>query len=536
MSYNTEHFDILIRNGRLVDGTGNPWYKADLGIIGEKISEIGRLDRVEAEIDADCLIVCPGFIDVHTHSDTSFLVDPKADSKITQGITTEIVGNCGNSAAPITELGKSFFSNRERYNIDWNWTTVAEYYDRLEANGLPLNVGTLIGHGTVRASVLGFEAREPTIEEMNAMKELVENGMKDGALGLSTGLKYVPGYFAKPDEVAELCKIVEKYDGIYATHIREQAMHLIESIEEAIYIARNTGVPVQISHLKVKGRKNWGKSLNVLSILDEARNSGIDIAYDQYPYLASGGSLLSMVPDWAREGGISSVISHLENIETREKIENSFLKHEDWIGPENIKISNYSFDRNLEGKSLQELSKLYDIPPQSVISKLLLESKGNVSIIKYSMWSDDVINIMKHPYMTVGSDGSSLRINGILGKGKPHPRNYGAFTRFLGRYVINKNVLRLEEGIRRMTSYPAKRFGLNNRGLIDYNKIADILIFDPKEIKDVATFENSKKYSKGIIYVLVNGNPVIINNEITEKLVGKTIRKINLLHKHEVKS
>ena len=520
---------IIIRNGRIVDGTGNPWFKGDVGIEGEKISGIGNLSEFKAdrEIDAEGLIVCPGFVDVHTHSDTSFLVNPKADSKVMQGVTTEIVGNCGGSAAPLTELGKSFYSKRSARDedIDWDWNTVAEYYDRLEAEGLPLNVGTLIGHGTIRANVLGYEARAPTEQELESMKELVDDGMKDGAFGLSSGLKYAPGCYAKADEVVELCKVVRKYMGIYDSHLRNQAVNVIEAADEAIDIGRKAGVPVQIAHIKVRGRSVWGKGWNYLRIIDEAREAGIDVTFDQYPYDRCGST--ASIPIWALEGGDESLLKRLRDPEQRKRIEAEIPEHEDWVGPESTIITNFPPDRSYEGKTLAEISKLRNKTPESTVCDLVLETERRLGLQMIFGWEEEIHNFMVHPAMMVGSDGSSIAPYGVLGEGKPHPRNYGTYTRFIGRYVLKEGLLSLEDGVRRATSFPARRFGLYDRGILRVGMVADVVVFDPKTIMDTATYMNSQQYSKGIEYVLVNGAIAVENGKFTEQLAGKALRHMS---------
>ena len=519
--------NIIIRNGIIVDGTGSPWFKGDIGIEGERISGIGDLSRFKAEreIDAKGLAVCPGFVDVHTHTDTSFFVNPKADSKIMQGITTEVVGNCGNSPAPITELGKSFHSKSDRYKlIGWDWNTVAEYYDRLEANGLPLNVGTMIGHGTVRSSVLGFEAREPTSQELESMKSLVEKGMKEGAFGLSSGLKYAPGVYAKTDELIELCKIVKKYNGIYATHLRNQGDHLIESVDEAIEIGNKSGIPVQISHLKVKGRGNWGKAKNMLRIIDKASEKGVDVTFDQYPYRAGSTGTWTITPKWAREGGVESFLKRLKNPEERKMIEKEITEQEDWTGSERIVIVRFEPDPSLEGKDLKEIGELRGKEPESVMCDLMLEAGGSVPTVHFYGWEEDVKEIMTHNAMMVGSDGSSLASHGELGKGKPHPRNYGAFTRFLGRYVLREGLMSIENGILRMSSFPARRMGLLDRGILWTGMFADVVILDPEKVIDVATYENPHQYAKGIEHVFVNGAIAVKNRKLTGELNGKALK------------
>lgn len=520
-------FSTVIRNGQIIDGSGNPWFKADVGINDDRVALVGDLCKFEArrKIDAKGFIVCPGFIDVHTHSDVSFLVNPKADSKIKQGVTTEIVGNCGNSPAPITELGKNYYSDRyENEGIDIDWMTVAEYLQGLETNGLPLNLGMLMGHGTIRASVMGFADRIPTQKELESMKDLVASGMRDGAFGLSSGLKYSPGYYSKPEEILELCKVVHKYGGIYTTHLRAQGGSLIESVDETIKVGRNASIPVHISHLKVKGRSNWGKARNVLRIIDEARDSGVDVTFDQYPYTAAGGSFFSMTPGWAREGGTKRFLERLMVPEQRRKIEAELMEHEDWIGPENTIIANFAPDRSYEGKTLQEIANLRNKSPESVVCDLLIEADGNVSVVKFHIWEDDVRDIMTHQAHMVGSDGSSLAPNGVLGIGKPHPRNYGCYPRFLGRYILKEKILSLEDGIRRMTSFPAKRFNLTGRGLLYVNMFADIVVLDPKTIIDGATYKNPHQYPRGIEYVLVNGIIAVENGKFTEQLNGKILR------------
>lgn len=521
-----EKFDIVVIKGRIIDGAGNPWFTGDVGIVGDRINLIGDLGRLDAdrEIDAKGLIVCPGFIDVHTHSDASFLVNPRADSKIIQGVTTEIVGNCGGSPAPVTESGKSYFKRYDETGIDWDWETVAEYLKRLESKGLPLNVGTLIGHGTIRASVMGFEARDPTLQELESMKSFVESGMKDGAFGLSSGLKYAPGCYAKTDEIVELCRIVHRYGGVYATHIRNQGDSLIESIDEAIEIGRRSGVPVQIAHLKVKGRNNWGKAENMLRVIDQARDSGVDVTFDQYPYLAGSTGAFAITPSWAREGGIERFLERVKEPDQRRRIEAEITEQEDWTGSEKIVIAKFDPDRSYEGKSLEDIGNLRKKAPESAMCDLLLEANGVLPVILFFGWEKDVRKIMTHHAMMVGSDGSSLAPYGILGEGRPHPRSYGCFTRFLGRYVLQEGLLSVEEGVRRMTSFPAQRYRLTYRGLLRENLFADIAIIDPRKVIDLATYNDPHQYSIGAEYVIVNGRIAVENGKFTGQLAGKTLR------------
>jgi N-acyl-D-amino-acid deacylase len=348
--------------------------------------------------------------------------------------------------------------------------------------------------------------------------------MKEGAFGLSSGLKYAPGVYAETSEVIELCKIVSKYNGFYATHIRNQGNELIESIEEAIQIGREASVPVQVVHLKVKGRTNWGKSTHVLHIIREARKKGLDITYDQYPYDAASTGAFAITPKWAREGGANKFLERLQDTDTRERIEAEIPSMEDWMGPENILVAKFGPDTSLEGKSLLEISKIRKKTPVSVMCDLMLEAESRVPVIMFFGWEQDIKNIMTDPQMMVGSDGSSLRPVGILGKGKPHPRSYGCFPRFLGRYVYKQKLLTIEDAIRRVTSLPAARMNLKNRGLIRPGMYADITILNAEQLIDKATFQNPHQHSEGIIHVLVNGKLAIKDSKFTGELSGKTLR------------
>lgn len=522
-----DSFDIVIKDGRIVDGSGNPWFKGDLGIEGDRIARVGDLGEYDAkkEIEARGLLVCPGFVDVHTHSDLSFIINPKADSKILQGVTTEILGNCGDSPAPVTELGKSFESKRlEELGIEWDWYSVAEYLGRLERGGVPVNVGTLVGHGTVRASIMGYEARAPSGGELERMKELVDQGMRDGALGLSTGIKYAPGVYASTDEIVELSRVVARYGGLYSTHIRNQGDGLIDSIDEAIAIGREAGVPVQIAHLKVKGRGNWGKSANMLRIIDEAREEGVDVTFDQYPYIAGSTGAFAITPKWAREGGVESFLERLRDPEQRRRIEEGVTEQEDWTGSQRLQVCKFDPEPGYEGMSIAEIAEVRGGSPESTMCDLLLEADGRVPLILFFGWEGDVEAIMRHHAMMVGSDGSSLAAYGELGKGKPHPRNYGAFTRFLGRYVLQRKIVSLEEGIRRMTSFPALRYGLSGRGLLRAGGYADVTVVDPHEVIDVATFQDPHQYSKGIELVLVNGEVAVEKGVYNGTTAGRGLR------------
>jgi N-acyl-D-amino-acid deacylase len=522
-----DNFDIVFRNGKIVDGSGNPWFKGDVAVRGDRIAAVGSLGEHKAgvEIDASGRLITPGFVDVHTHTDLSFIINPKADSKIRQGVTTEIVGNCGSSVAPVTELGKSFESSRlEELGIPWDWSSVAEYLERLERGGIPVNVGTLIGHGTVRASVMGYEARAPSAGELEEMRQLVDQGMRDGAFGLSTGIKYAPGVYAKTEEIVELSRVVARHGGLYATHIRNQGVNLIESVDEAITIGREAGVPVQIAHLKVKGRLNWGKSLNMLRVIDDARAEGVDVTYDQYPYTAASTGAFAITPSWAREGGVERFLERLKDPEDRAKIIEGVSEQEDWTGSQKLLVAKFDPDTSYEGRSIAEIAELRGKGREETMVELLEEAGGKVPLILFFGWERDVEAIMTHHAMMVGSDGSSLAAYGELGKGKPHPRNYGAFARFLGKYVLGEQVVSLEDGVRRMTSFPALRYGLEGRGLLRKGYHADITVVDPEAATDTATFQDPHQYAQGIDHALVNGVFAVEEGEFTGRLAGKTLR------------
>jgi len=522
-----DSYSIVIKGGRIVDGSGNPWFQGDVAVDGDRIAKVGALGKYEAEkvIDAKGLLVSPGFVDVHTHTDSSFIINPKADSKIRQGITTELAGNCGASMSPVTDLGKSFASRRlEELGIEWDWYSVAEYLARLEKGGMPVNLGTLIGHGTIRSSVMGYEARAPSASELEEMKGLVDQGMRDGAFGLSTGIKYAPGVYADTSEIVELSKVVAKHGGLYATHIRNQGGKLIESIDESIVIGREAGCPVHIAHLKVKGRTNWGKSFNMLRVIDEARDEGIDVTYDQYPYVAASTGALAITPKWAREGGMESFVERLKDPEQRKKIEEGVTEQEDWTGSLKLLVCKFDPEPSYEGKSIAEIAEIRGKSREAAMCDLLLEARGLVPLILFFGWDTDVEAIMKHHAMMVGSDGSSLAAYGPLGRGKPHPRNYGAFTRFLGKYVLREKIMSVEDGIRRMTSFPALRFGLEGRGLLREGSYADVTVVNPKTLIDTATFQDPHQYSEGVEYVLVNGTVAIEGGEYNGALAGRTLR------------
>jgi len=523
-------FDLVIRGGKLVDGTGNPWFEGDVAIQGGRIAALGSLGKAEAArvIDAAGLVVAPGFIDLHSHSDAELLVNPRAESKIRQGVTTEVIGNCGFSLAPLGPLGKERVqAELAGYGLSLTWETMAGYLETVEKQGVALNVAALIGHGTVRRSVMGYERRRPTAAELEAMKALVDQAMSDGAFGLTTGLIYPPGSFSETEELIELSRVVAKRGGFYASHLRDEGDRLLESVAEALEIGRKGGLPVQLSHHKAVGQANWGKVKESLRMIDEARASGLDVTADQYPYIATATGLSSIIPDWAQEGGAKKVLERLQHPETRRRlaaeVEAVQVKKGGW---DKILIPSVKTEKNrlFIGLDLAEIARRRQQAPVEAAFDLLIEEELEVGMIRFGMSEEDVRLVMSHPAVAIGSDGSALAPYGRLGQGKPHPRNYGTFPRVLGKYVREEGVLRLEEAVRKMTSLPARRLRLWDRGLLRPGFWADITIFDPVTVAERATFTDPHQYPAGIPYVLVNGQVVIEAGEHTGALPGQVLR------------
>jgi N-acyl-D-amino-acid deacylase len=528
-------FDVVVKNGYLIDGTGNPWFKADIGVKSGKVLVIGNLGSEDANriINAKGLMVCPGFIDMHSHSEYSLLANSKAESKIRQGVTTEVNGNCGDSPAPIEGITAEAAEEAKEYKLEMDWSTLGEYLDRLGREGIALNVAQLVGHGTIRKAVVDHENRPPTREELGETKELVAQAMQDGAFGMSTGLFYSPGSFADTEEVIELCKVVAKYGGIYTSHIRGEGDPLIEAIAEAIEIGEKANIPVQISHHKACGIENWGKVKKTLRMMEEARARGVDVTCDVYPYTACGADLVSMIPNWAHEGGVDRLRERLKDPKDRERIKKEMLeglpgwestvKQSGWQG---IMVIFWKGHREFEGKTLAEVAELEGLDPFDLIFDLII-NKESLELVDFSMSEEDVRTVMKHPLSMIGSDGWALAPYGVLSESKTHPRSYGTYPRILGKYVREEKVLSLEEAIRKMTSLPAQKLGLTDRGLVRERMWADVVVFDPKRVVDEARYEDPHRYPAGIKYVLVSGELVVDRGEHTGTLSGKVLRTLN---------
>jgi len=531
-------FDVIIKNGHIVDGAANPWFKADIGITEEKIAEIGRLDKERAArvIDAKGLVVSPGFLDMHSHSDLVLLINPKAESKIRQGITTEVIGNCGGSAAPLNDFLKTEMRKTtpllEEAKLELNWSTMREYLNRLDKQGAALNVAPLVGHENIRALVIGFDNRAPTDAELKKMKNILGRAMEDGAFGMSTGLIYPPGCYAKTDELMELSRMVAKHGGIYTSHIRGEGEELISSVKETIKIGEKAGLPVEISHHKAGGKANWGKVKRTLKMMNDARARGVDVTCDVYPYTAASFGLSAMLPPWSYEGGLPEFLKRLKDTETRKKFRKEMLNGAPgWSSPlkaagwDATLISRSRLHKDYEGKTIAEIVKSKKVDPFDFTFDLLIEENMSVSVVRFAMCEEDVRKVLKYPEAMIGTDASAVTPYGVLGKGKPHPRSYGTFSRVLGKYVREEKVLRLEDAVRKMTSLPAQKLGLRNRGLIAEGMQADITIFNAERVTDKATYSEPHQYPEGIEYVLVNGKIVISKGKHTEVLAGKALRR-----------
>jgi N-acyl-D-amino-acid deacylase len=518
--------EIILRNGRIIDGTGNPWYKGDIAVKEGRISSIGKINFVaERNIDVNGLVVCPGFIDTHSHSDLIIISEPDARQKIMQGITTEIIGQDGLGEAPIRD---DVLNEWRRYlsglngdpEISWDWRSFGEYLNRIERASPATNVVALVGHGNLRLLTMGMENRKPTLSELGDMKELLTQSLSEGGHGLSTGLIYPPCEYAATEEIIDLCKVVAMHDGIFVVHMRNEGDRLLESINEVMRIGNGAKIRVHISHFKASGEENWGKSQEALNLLDFNREKGIDASFDQYPYTAGSTFLSSLLPTWAHEGGTTNMLSRLKDKDIRSKIKKE-IKSEgtgERCPPWNkILITSVKTGKNeeLEGKTMEEISNLWNKDPIEVLLDLILVEDNAVTMVTFTQSEKDVRRIMKHQLQTVCTDGIVL--------GKPHPRAYGSFPRVLGRYV-REGVQRLEETIRKMTSWPAGRFRLNDMGILRPGFRADITVFDHQKIKDMATYENPKSYPKGIKYVIVNGKMAMEKGKNTGRRSGRVIR------------
>ena len=526
----------LVQRGKSQTGNrekGKIWETALFGRFnfqaGSRLARASRSKQTETIkakqiIDAEGKVVCPGFIDIHSHTGVELLVNPRAESKIRQGVTTEISGNCGSSDFPLKEIlseeEKRYF---ERLGIKERWTNLASFARILVNKKISLNWGTLIGHGTIRAYVMGEERRVPSSSELEAMKKLVAQGMEQGAFGLSTGLEYTPSGFAEREEIIALCRVVAQYGGIYATHIRSEDNEVIEAVGEAISIAAEAGLPLEISHLKACGQRNWWKMPYLFDLMEKANQRGLAVTADAYPYTAYSTGLTVFFPFWALASGQEEFLRKLRSPEERKKMKaetEEKLGGMPWL---NVVIVDVQTEKNraLIGKNIAEAAKERGLEPFDLACDLLIEEKGNVSIVGFGMSEENVVATLRHPLVMIASDGSALAPYGPLHRGRPHPRNYGTFPRFLGHYVRDQKILTLPEAIRKITFMPAAKLGLRDRGVIKEGYFADLVIFDPEKISDRATYTDPEQYPVGIDYVIVNGTIVLDHGEHTNQFPGK---------------
>jgi len=530
--------ELLIKGGTLVDGTGAPGLARDVAVDGARISAIYREGEGKGamSIDARSLVVCPGFIDIHAHSDLYLLCCPLAESKIRQGVTTELLGNCGGSAAPMIAAAREAEAKSAEYlGVTIDWSSIDEYLLRLADLKTSVNVATLVGADTLRLAVLGSDDVQPTDEQLTLMNDLLKEAMLQGAFGVSTGLIYAPGCYAHTEEIISLARTSAAMGGFYASHIRNESSRVVSAVEEAIRIGRESGSRVQISHHKACGRRNWGLVDQTLKMIDDARASGVDVAMDVYPYTASSTGLDVVLPPWAREGTKDVVASRLKDPSTRERIK------AEWTDPgtswENtvfedgwdlIVVGSFSQKGNtrFENRSLADIAKELGKPAPDAALDLLVEEQMSIGAVFHEMSEDDVIKVMQHPVSCIASDGESEAPYGPTGHVATHPRSYGTFPRVLRRYVFEKRALSLEAAIKKMTSMPAERMGLKDRGIIAKGMAADIVIFDPRSVRDVATFEDSHRYAEGIRHVLVNGQLTVKDGEHTRERAGQVIRHV----------
>jgi N-acyl-D-amino-acid deacylase len=525
-------FDLIIKSGRIFDGLGKEAFEADIGISGNLIKEIGKIQssRGKSIIEAKNLVVSPGFIDAHEHTDVQLLVNPRAESSIRQGITTLVSGNCGDSPFPIAEeiFEETKQNLKEVDQLDLTWKDINGFFSRLETQGMALNYSSLVGQGSIRGAAMGFNDRPPEKEELEKMKMMVEENIRNGALGLSTGLEYAPGSYAQAEEITELCKVVAGLGGVYATHMRDEGDRLLESLDETIGVARQSGVSLQVSHFKIAYPRNWHKIDAALAKIEEAKKEGISIFCDRYPYIAGSTGLSFYFPLWARQGTTEEFLARLKDPSLQGRFQAHLAEQEQKLGSwDKVVISAVVSEENkrFEGKNVLDGAKETGKNPYEFMRDILIEEKGRVGMVTFMMKEENLKRILAHPLVGVGTDGAAVAPYGLLGRGKPHPRLYGTFPRVLGKYIREEKIIPMPEMLKKMTSLPAQKFGFEKRGAILNEYYADIVIFDPDKVIDRATWTNPHQYPLGIEYVLVNGIVVIQRGEHSGSLPGKILRK-----------
>ncbi|MCQ1530731.1 N-acyl-D-amino-acid deacylase family protein [Lutispora saccharofermentans] len=530
------YFDLLVMNGKIVDGTGNPWFRGDIGIKDGKISFVGKLSGeyiADDTIDAEGQVISPGFIDCHTHSDFVLLRDPEMSTKLKQGVTTQMIGPCGISAAPISSdkvalLDKYAGFAKAGVEPEYNWESLGEFLDVIDKLPLGTNIGAYVGHGTVKINVMGFDSRKPTGAELKEMRNQVKQAMIDGAFGLTTGLIYPPGLYSEPEEIEEIAKALKEFNGVYLSHMRNESKNLLKSVQETINVGENAGIAVQVHHHKAMGIKNWGIVKDSVKLIEEARQRGVDVTIDQYPYTASSTTLRACLPIWVHEGGIEKIIERLQEPSIRARIIEEINTGDDWEnfyqhsnGAEGVLISYTPETPEYEGKTLLEVSRMMHKEPLDALCDIIVANKGSDTACYYMIGEDDIKHIMKSPFTMIASDSIPA-----APRAKCHPRTNGTFPRVLGKYVREEKTLSLEEAVNKMTCFPAARFNIYNKGIIKVGMDADIVVFDPDTVIDGADYEDPFKDPVGIDYVIVNGKIAINDGIYTGNAAGRVIRRV----------
>ncbi len=531
----TPQYDLVIRNGRIMDGSGNPWFRGDIAVKDDRIAAVGKLNDVTAKqtIDAAGKVIAPGFIDMLGQSEWSLLIDNRSLSKLSQGITTEITGE-GGSIAPQTKLTLEVMKPElDPYHLKVDWTTLDGYFRRLAESGTPLNLGTYVGAAQIREAIIGDENRPPSAAELERMKTLVSQAMQDGAMGVSTALIYPPGHYATTEELIELAKISSRYGGIYASHMRSEGTSEMDALDEAIRIGREANLPVEIFHLKIIGKTRWGSMTQVVEKINAARRSGVDITADMYPYPAGGTALASALPPWIASGGTQKLLERLRDPATRQRLRQEMAsEHKDWenlylaCGPSGVRIASVNNPelRKYLGKSIADVAAAEHKDPLDALFDFVLSDKAQTGALYFIASEQDSHTAFRQLWTSVGLDASEMSLDGPLFEAHTHPRAFGTMARILGRYCRDDKLLPMEECIRKITSLPAQREQLNGRGLLKRGFYADITVFDPATIVDEATFDHPTELSKGVDYVFVNGQLEYDHGRLTGKKAGRPLR------------
>jgi N-acyl-D-amino-acid deacylase len=535
-SSTTSRFDVVITNGRILDGTGGPWYSADIGIRGDRIVAIGKLDVAEANqtVDAKGRIVAPGFIDMLGQSEDSLLIDNRSLSKLSQGITSEITGEGGSIAPQNEKTIAPLKAIYEHYKLTVDWTTLDGYFRRLEKQGIPINIGTYVGAAQVRQAVIGDDDRAPTSAELDRMKALVEEAMKDGAFGISTALIYPPGHYAKTEELIALARVAAQYGGLYASHMRSEGASEMAALDEAIRIGREAGLPVEIFHLKVSGKSRWGSMKKVVEKIQAARDAGLDIRADQYPYIAGATALASSLPPSVADGGVAKLLERLRDPKMRQQIKREMSTdqtawenlYRDCGGGSGVMIAGVIDERlkKYEGVTVAQMAKTEGKSELDALFDFILADNAQTGAVYFMASEEDLVYGLKQPWTSIGLDAGEASLDGLLFEPHGHPRAFGSMPRFLGRYVRDQKLMALPEAIRKITSMPAQREHLDGRGQIQVGFFADITIFDPATIMDTATFEKPTELSDGVDYVFVNGQLEYADGTLTGAMGGRPLR------------